>query len=301
MPDSQMEMLVKSVSTSMTKANKPYLRLDLRGVDRKDYQGVVWENAEKLSEIIKIGNVYVFDADVTQYNGALQYTIFAAEQVKDPDFTLFMDPSPVDPVTITSDLFSLLSNVKTPFYKNVISAFMGNKSLRKKLWTVPATLKYHHSYAGGLVHYIYRCVDLAGTICAKYEEIDKDLLLTACFFHDIGKMFEFELVGATFASTTAGKLLGHTNLSMGLLNELIKDKVSACNPEEIPEYLKLQHVIFAHHSVEGDARSWAQTFMALKEGELLIRIASICVILGHYETLSPEDNNWSGDGKKYLG
>jgi len=301
MPDAQMEMLVKSVSSATTKANKPYLRLDLRGADRKDYQGVVWDDAEKLSGIVKVGSVYVFDADVTQYQGALQYTIFSAEQVNDPDFAQFMDPSPVDPVSITSDLFGLLSNVKTPFYKDAISAFMGKKALRKKLWTVPATLKFHHSYSGGLVHYIYRCVDLAETLCSKYEALDKDLLLTACFFHDIGKMFEFELVGAVFVQTTPGKLLGHTNLSIGLLKELVQDKISGRDLEELPEFLKLQHIIFAHHAVEGDTHSWAQTFMALKEGELLIRIASICAIIGHYETLTPEETGWSSDGKKYLG
>jgi len=74
------------------------------------------------------------------------------------------------------------------------------------------------------------------------EIIDRDLLMTGCFLHDIGKTRELT-VGFPLEYTTEGRLLGH--IVLGLL--MLEKKISEIErfPEELS--LLLRHMILSHH------------------------------------------------------
>ena len=80
-----------------------------------------------------------------------------------------------------------------------------------------------------------------------YPEIDRDLLLTGIFLHDIGKIDELSYDRA-FAYTDEGQLVGH--LVMGV--EMLRDKVERTQEltgESFPSelLLRLKHMIVSHH------------------------------------------------------
>ena len=83
---------------------------------------------------------------------------------------------------------------------------------------------------------------MAETMCDLYPNINRDLLMTGVFLHDIGKLDE--LTHDLFVDyTTAGKLVGH--LEMGC--EMVNRKIAEI--EGFPQALALQvrHLILSHH------------------------------------------------------
>jgi 3'-5' exoribonuclease len=79
-------------------------------------------------------------------------------------------------------------------------------------------------------------------MCRNYPQIDRDLLLTGVFLHDIGKIYELTY-SRSFAYTTRGQLLGHMIIELELLQQKIA-QVPGFPPE-----LKvlLEHLIISHH------------------------------------------------------
>jgi 3'-5' exoribonuclease len=73
-------------------------------------------------------------------------------------------------------------------------------------------------------------------------QINRDLLLTGAFFHDIGKIHELTY-NRSFSYTTRGQLLGHMIIEL----EMLQGKLAQM--PGFPESLKtlLEHLIISHH------------------------------------------------------
>ncbi len=90
-------------------------------------------------------------------------------------------------------------------------------------------------------------LEVAVRIADLYGEIDRDLLLTGIFLHDVGKIEELSYDRA-FGYTDEGQLLGH--LVMGVC--LVRDKArltADLTGEPFPDELRLrvEHMIVSHH------------------------------------------------------
>ncbi|HZD96255.1 MAG TPA: HD domain-containing protein, partial [Candidatus Sulfotelmatobacter sp.] len=87
---------------------------------------------------------------------------------------------------------------------------------------------------------LFQLCDLA---CRNYPEtINRDLLLTGAFLHDIGKIYELTFA-RSFTYTTRGQLLGHMIIELEMLHEKI-----ALVPGFPGEYKTLiEHLIISHH------------------------------------------------------
>ena len=77
--------------------------------------------------------------------------------------------------------------------------------------------------------------------------MDRDLLITGAFLHDIGKIYELSY-GRSFSYTTRGQLLGHMIIEL----EMLHGKIAVVNrtlPVPFPEDLKnlVEHLIISHH------------------------------------------------------
>ena len=83
---------------------------------------------------------------------------------------------------------------------------------------------------------------LCDTVAPLYPQINRDLLLTGAFLHDIGKIYELNYQ-RSFSYTTKGQLLGHMIIELEMLHEKI-----ALVPD-IPAELKtlIEHLIISHH------------------------------------------------------
>jgi 3'-5' exoribonuclease len=137
--------------------------------------------------------------------------------------------------------------MSNPHLRGLVECFLIDDEFLRKFTLAPAGIKNHHAYQGGLVEHVVTLLNIADRIMGLYPEVDRDLLLTGIFLHDIGKVNELSYDRA-FAYTDEGQLVGH--LVMGV--EMLAEKVQRCAelmgepfPPEL--LLRLKHMIVSHH------------------------------------------------------
>jgi 3'-5' exoribonuclease len=85
---------------------------------------------------------------------------------------------------------------------------------------------------------------MAVELCAVHQRLDRDLLLSACLVHDLGKTREYAY-GAEITRTEEGRLLGHIELGLRLIAPHIPSTLAT------ERRLALEHCVLAHHGPEG--------------------------------------------------
>ena len=84
---------------------------------------------------------------------------------------------------------------------------------------------------------------LAQELALQHPRLNSDLLLCAAIVHDLGKTREFTY-GATIGATEAGRLLGHVQLGLRMLEA----RGAAILGEQ--RMLALAHCVLCHHGAE---------------------------------------------------
>ena len=106
----------------------------------------------------------------------------------------------------------------------------------------PAAKTLHHAYIGGLLDHVVSLFRSCDLLCRNYPQVNRDLLLTGAFLHDVGKIHELTY-NRSFSYSTRGQLLGHMIIEL----EMLQTKL-----EQLPGFpadLKtlLEHLIISHH------------------------------------------------------
>ena len=105
-----------------------------------------------------------------------------------------------------------------------------------------AAKSVHHGFVGGLLEHTVSVTRNCNYFAQNYPFLNRDLLLTASIFHDIGKLKELSSFPAN-DYTDAGQLLGHIMIGAEWVGEAIRtiDGFPATLANE------LKHCILAHH------------------------------------------------------
>ena len=100
----------------------------------------------------------------------------------------------------------------------------------------------HHGYVGGLLEHTLGVTKNCDFYAQMYPMLNRDLLLTAAIFHDIGKLDEISPFPQN-DYTDEGQLLGHIMIGAAKVQERIN------TIEGFPEVRarELIHCILAHH------------------------------------------------------
>lgn len=105
-----------------------------------------------------------------------------------------------------------------------------------------AAKSVHHGFVGGLLEHTLSVAKMCEYFAEAYPILNRDLLLTAAIFHDIGKTQELSAFPEN-DYTDDGQLLGHIVIG----TEMISDRIRT-----IPGFpgrlaAELKHCILAHH------------------------------------------------------
>src|SRR5258708_16854897 len=112
-----------------------------------------------------------------------------------------------------------VESFQTPHLKALIQVFMADPRIERAYKTAPAAKTLHHAFVGGLLDHVLSLFNLCDLACRNYPEtIDRDLLLTGAFLHDIGKVHELSF-SRSFSYTTSGQLLGHMIIELEMRSE----------------------------------------------------------------------------------
>lgn len=234
----------KSKSSAVTKNGKPYdsvLLQDKTGtIDAK-----IWDpNSLGINDFDAMDYVDVV-GDVISFNGVLQLNVKRVRKVQEGEY----DPKEYLPVSeknvdeMYAELLGYVKSVKNPYLHELLEMFfVKDEDFIKKFKFHSAAKSVHHSFIGGLLEHTLSVTKLCDFYAERYEVIQRDLLLTAAMFHDIGKVKEI----APFPIndyTDDGNLLGHIVMGSEWIGEAAK-KIPGF-PDRL--LVQLKHCILAHH------------------------------------------------------
>lgn len=106
--------------------------------------------------------------------------------------------------------------------KNLLSIVLEDDEFRKQFELAPAGKKWHHGYIGGLLEHTASMMKLASRVCDHYTFLDRDLLLSGVFFHDLGKIWELSY-DTSIDYSVDGRLLGHIVMGAEYIGKLAAD------------------------------------------------------------------------------
>ena len=254
--------LVKDFTKRVTSAGLNYLTITLQ-----DSSGVIdakkWEIAANDLDIIKIGAIIKIRGEVLGYKNKLQIKVLSVEKVDSDDESLknLLIESPVPKEILVQKFRNIYSSVKNPDCRAILDEIF--KKYYDKFLDYPAAVKNHHEFYHGLIFHTVSMCEIADFIASHYEDINRDLLISGCILHDIGKVVELSGPVAT-KYTDEGNLLGHLTIGMSIVREAA-EKLNI--KSEVP--MLLEHMILSHH---GKLEFGAAVLPSTKEALLLSMI-----------------------------
>lgn len=234
----------KYKTTALSKAGKEYASIILQDKSGT-VDGKIWNlSSAGIREFDEKDYVYI-KAEVTVFNGALQLNISEVRVAEEGTYAEsdYLPTSDRDIEEMYGELLAVLRKVQNPHLQALNKMFfVDNTSFVREFKRHSAAKRVHHGFVGGLLEHTLGVVKMCDTIADRYSYLNKDLLVTAAAFHDIGKVYEL----SDFPDndyTDAGQLLGHIVMGCELIGNAVR---------ELPGFPKvlerqLKHCIVAHH------------------------------------------------------
>ncbi len=236
--------LCKNKQIALTKSGKEYGNLILQDktgtVDAK-----IWDlGSPGIGNFETLDYVYI-DADVTVFQNSNQLNIKRIRKADEGEYVPgdYLPVSSKDIGLMYEEFLGFIRSVKNPYLRKLSESFFVEDAAFAKAFQFHSAAKsVHHGFVGGLLEHTLSVVKLCDYYAGYYPFINRDLLLTAAMFHDIGKTREL----STFPEndyTDDGQLLGHIIIGTEMVGERIRS--IAGFPEKTASELK--HCILAHH------------------------------------------------------
>lgn len=236
--------LCKHKQAAVTKNGKPYENVILQDktgtLDAK-----IWEpDSQGINEFERFDYISV-TGDVTSFQGALQLNVKRVRKAQPGEYEPgdYLPVSDRDVDEMYRELKDIISSIETPCLKKLLSLFfLEDKEFEERFKFHSAAKTVHHGFVGGLLEHTLGVTKLCEAFCRQYPMLNRDLLLSAAMFHDIGKLEELSVFPEN-DYTDDGQLLGHIVIGTEWVGEKIR---------MIPEFPKklaseLRHCILAHH------------------------------------------------------
>ena len=236
--------LCKIKQIQLTKTGKEYGNLILQD-KTGTIEAKIWDlSSPGVGEFDAMDYVHI-EADVTLFQNANQLNVRRIRTAREGEY-VEADYLPVSKKEIGKmyeELLGFVRSVKNPWLNQLLSGyFVEDKEFAKAFQFHSAAKTVHHGFVGGLLEHTLSVVKLCDYYAGYYKTLNRDLLLTAAMFHDIGKMQELSRFPEN-DYTDDGQLLGHIMIGTEMISERIR---------QIPDFpprlaSELKHCILAHH------------------------------------------------------
>ena len=235
--------VVVSKQIKPKKTGEPYLALVL-GDRSGQLEGKMWDNVEDALDAFEQDDFLKVKGLLNKYKNRFQITIHKLRRLGEAeiDFADYLPKTSKDIGELWQTLAGFVASFQDAHLKALVEAFMADPEIAEAYRNAPAAKTLHHAYIGGLLDHVVSLCKSCDLICRNYPQINRDLLLTGAFFHDIGKIRELTY-NRSFSYTTRGQLLGHMVIELEMLHAKI-----ATIPG-FPAELKtlVEHLIISHH------------------------------------------------------
>lgn len=236
--------LCKNKQIAMTKNGKEYGNLVLQDktgtIDAK-----IWDlGSPGVGDFETMDYVHV-EADITLFQNSNQMNIRRIRRAQEGEY-VEADYLPVSKKNIKEmyeELLGCIGTVKNPYLQKLLSIyFVDSPAFAKAFQFHSAAKSVHHGFVGGLLEHTLSVAKMCDYYSSCYPQLNRDLLLTAAIFHDIGKTKELSRFPEN-GYTDDGQLLGHIIIGTEMVGKGIRAIPG------FPEVLavELKHCILAHH------------------------------------------------------
>jgi 3'-5' exoribonuclease len=235
--------VVASKQVKPKKNGEPYLALTL--ADRTgQIEAKMWDNVEEFIDAFEQDDFLKIKGLVNKYKNRFQLTIHKLRRMGETeiDYTDYLPKTTKDIGELWRTLADFVGTFQNQHLKSLVESFMSDPEIAERYRNAPAAKTLHHAYIGGLLDHVVSLFRSCDLMCRNYPQINRDLLLTGAFLHDIGKIHELTY-NRSFSYTTRGQLLGHMIIEL----EMLQAKLAKF--PNFPGEMKtlLEHMIISHH------------------------------------------------------
>ncbi len=236
--------MCKNKQIALTKNGKEYGNLVMQDktgtIDAK-----IWDlGSPGVGKFETMDYVHV-EADVTLFQNSFQLNVRRIRRAQEGEYVEadYLPMSKKDIKKMYEELLGYIRSVKNPYLQKLLCGyFVENAAFAKAFQFHSAAKTVHHGFVGGLLEHTLSVTRLCDYYAGYYPMINRDLLLTAAIFHDIGKTRELSRFPEN-DYTDDGQLLGHIIIGTEMVGESIRSIPGF--PEKLATELK--HCILAHH------------------------------------------------------
>lgn len=190
------------------------------------------------------------------YQGSMNFTSSAVRPYSGTDAVLgdfvIMPPVDIDEMynyiidTLTRESVAAQNVIYSndgrnePISNIALSLIQNNSEVFKRS---VAAVSVHHNIYGGLLYHTYGMVKAAEGLASAMPFVDRELLITGCAIHDIGKIYTYTTDDIGAGNLNNLEILdGH--LAIGYAAVSRESRNHACAPERVH---LLQHMVASHH------------------------------------------------------
>ena len=273
------------------KSGDPYLALTL-GDRTGQIEAKMWDNVEDSLDAFEQEDFIKVKGLVNRYKSRFQLTIHKLRKLGESeiDFSDYLSKTTKDVGELWQTLAGFVASFQNEHLKALVEAFMSDPEIAESYRNAPAAKALHHAYLGGLLDHVVSLVRSCDLVSRNYPQINRDLLLTGAFLHDIGKIYELTY-NRNFSYTTRGQLLGHMVIEL----EMLQAKLAQLRG--FPEELKIlvEHLIISHH---GQYEFGSAKLPMFPEALMLHYLddldSKMEAMRAHFERAAGLDDAWTG-------
>ena len=236
--------LCKTKQIALTKNGKEYGSVTLQD-KTGTIDGKIWDlGSPGIGEFGAMDYIFI-DADVTMFQGAFQLNIRRVRVADEGEYYPgdYLPMTTKDINAMVRELGQYITTIKNEHLRKLAAGyFVNDQKFMKAFCSHSAAKSVHHGFVGGLLEHTLSVVKMCDFFCKQYPNLNRDLLLTAAMFHDIGKVKEL----SSFPEndyTDEGQLIGHIIIGAQMVQE------GAAKIAGFPKKLEneLVHCVQAHH------------------------------------------------------
>src|SRR4051794_25424024 len=235
--------VVVSKQVKPKKSGDPYLALTL-GDRAGQIEAKMWDNVEDSIDGFEQDDFVKVKGLINKYKNRFQITIHKVRRLGETevDFADYLPKTSKDVRELWKTLTEFVDSFQDLNLQALVRAFMSDEKISEAYRNAPAAKTLHHAYIGGLLDHVVSLFRSCDLVCRNYPQINRDLLLTGAFLHDIGKIHELTY-NRSFSYTTRGQLLGHMIIELEMLQEKLEQF------PDFPDEMKtlVEHLIISHH------------------------------------------------------
>jgi len=235
--------VVISKQVKPKKSGEPYIALTL-GDRCGQIEAKMWDNVEDSIDAFEQEDFLKVKGLLNKYKNRFQLTIHKLRRLGDSevDFADYLPKTTKDVNALWCTLGDFVSSFHDPHLRALVELFMADPQISVGYRNAPAAKSLHHAYIGGLLDHVVSLFRACDLVSRNYPQINRDLLLTGAFLHDLGKVHELAYT-RSFSYTSRGQLLGHMVIELEMLQAKVVEIPGF--PDEMKTLL--EHLIISHH------------------------------------------------------